>query len=129
MIIKTKQTRSEILREGEHSPTLNSVKGLPTDADPKKVSFGFKFPGHEGEITKELPLSFEEGAPLRKDVETLLGKGLTAKEAAEGINLNDLVGKPCRVVVMHKAGAGGKPKAVVTVIMPPATAPAPAAAS
>ena len=54
--------------------------------------------------------------PLRKDVETLRGSELTAGEALAGLDITKLIGQRCQVVVMHKVGSGGKPKAVVSLV-------------
>ncbi len=117
MIVKSKKT-SRLVPEGTHPASLVSVTGKPNDIEPKKIIFGFKVNGHEGELTKEVPVSFEERATLRKDVETLQGRQLTAKEAEEGINLQSLVGRRCQAIVTHKSGVGGKPVAVVTLLQP-----------
>jgi hypothetical protein len=126
MIIKTKPTKSVILSEGSYLAKVASIKGSPDNTSPKKILFGFKVEGHEGEVSKELPYSFEEGAPLRKDVETLLGKQLRGDEAENGLDLDTLLHKECQIVVMHKSSAGGRSKAVVSVIMPAPQASKPA---
>lgn len=115
MIVKSKKS-SRLTPEGPHIATLASVKGKPNDEAPKKAILRFAIDGREDQVTKEVPVSFEEKAPLRRDAETLLGRQLTAKEAEEGLDLSSLVGRPCRVVVAHKPGVGGRPIAVVTLI-------------
>jgi len=117
MIIKASAPKSVLLAEGTYPATLSSNKGLPEGQAPKKVVLGFKPDGEESEVTKELPASLDEGKPLRKDVETLLGRQFTSSEARAGYDLDKLVGTRCRVVVMHKAGAGGKPQAAVSLIL------------
>jgi len=117
MLIKASAPKSVLLTEGTYPATLSSLKGLPELQVPKKVILGFKPDGHESEVTKELPASLDEGKPLRKDVETLLGRQFTPSEARAGYDLDKLISKRCRVVVMHKSGAGGKPQAVVSLIL------------
>lgn len=119
MIVKSKKA-SRLVPEGPHPAAVSSITGKPNDSEPKKVVIRFKVGNREEEITKELPVSFEERAPLRKDVETLLGRQLTANEAETGLDLQTLVGRPCQVVVTHKTGVGGKPVAVVTLVQPAA---------
>jgi hypothetical protein len=127
MIIKSKNTMA-ILKEGRYPATVGSIKAKPDEIKPKKIVFGYKIQGHEAEVEKEVPVSFEVDSPLRKDVETLLGRQLTKSEAENGIDLNTVVGKPGEVIVMHKAGAGGRPVLVVSVVLPSAaTTPQPAA--
>ena len=116
LILKASAPRTSLIAEGTYPATLKSIKGLPEEK-PRKVEFGFKTDNHEDIVTKELPLSFDEGTPLRNDTETLLGHELKASEAQAGFNPSTLNNKRCRVVVMHKSSAGGKAKAVVSVIM------------
>ena len=118
LILKASAPRTTLLAEGTYPATLKSVKGLPDDDNAKKVEFGFKTDHHDAIVTKELPVSFDEGTPLRNDTETLRGSELKPSEAVAGFNPAPLIGKRCRVVVMHKSGAGGRPYASVSVIMP-----------
>jgi hypothetical protein len=117
MMLKASQPKTVLLSEGTYPATLSSIKGLPDETNPKRVALGFKTPSHELELTKEVPVSFDSGKPLRKDAETILGRELTASEAQTGFDINTLIGEPCRVVVMHKAGAGGKTEAVVSIVL------------
>lgn len=119
MLLKASQPKNPLIPEGAYPTTLSSIKGLPDEQKPKKVALGFKIKGYETEVTKELPLSFDDGKPLRQDVETLLGRELTSTEAQAGYDIDQLIGTPCQVVVMHKSGSGGKPQAVVSLIQPP----------
>ena len=116
LILKASAPKTSLIAEGTYPATLKTIKGLPDDQKPRKVEFGFKTDNHEDIVTKELPFSFDEGTPLRNDAETLLGQELTASEAQDGFNPSPLIGKRCRVVVMHKSSAGGKAKAVVSVV-------------
>ena len=104
------------MKEGDHDAKVGSAKGIPNDNDPRRVGIGFKIEGQADEVFKEYPNSFDEGSPLRQDVETILGTQLTSKQATAGFESSKIIGKSCRVVAMHKAGAGGKPKAVVSVV-------------
>jgi hypothetical protein len=118
MLVKASAPKTSIHAEGTFLATLKAVTPLPDDKNPKKVGLGFKTDDDEGIVVKELPLSFDEGKPLRKDVETLLGRQFTPSEARAGYDLDKLHGKRCRVVVMHKSGSGGKPQAAVSLILP-----------
>ena len=117
MIVKSKKT-SRLIPEGPHLATLVSVAGKPNDADPKKILFHYKVDGREDEVIKEVPASFEERKPLRRDAETLLARQMTAKEAEDGLDLQTLPGKRCQIVVEHKSGVGGKTVASVALIQP-----------
>ena len=116
LILKASAPKSPLLKEGNHDAKVGSAKGIPNDTDPKRVGLGFKIDGQTDEVFKEYPYSFDEGSPLRQDVETILGTQLTSKQASAGFDPSKIIGKPCRVVVMHKSSAGGKPKAVVGVV-------------
>ena len=97
MMLKASQPKTVLLNEGTYPATLNSIKGLPDETNPKRVALGFKAEGYEPELTKEVPVSFDAGKPLRKDAETILGRELTASEAQAGFDINGLIGEPCRV--------------------------------
>ena len=124
MLIKAQPKPGALLSEGAYHATLTSIAGKPTEQDPKKVQFGFKVEGAKEELTKECPFSFDEGAPLRNDAETLLGRQLTSREAADGFDLATLIGKPCQVIVAHKAAPGGRLQPTVAVVQPAAKAAA-----
>lgn len=117
MIVKSKKSTS-LLPEGNHMATVSSVMGKPNNEAPKKIIIRYKVNGHGGEAVREVPNSFEERTPLRKDAEALLGRQLTAKEAEEGVDLEQFINSRCQIVVTHKTGVGGKPMAVVTLVQP-----------
>jgi hypothetical protein len=118
MLVKASAPKTSLHAEGTYPATLKTVTPLPDEKNPKKVGLGFKPDDDESIVTKEMPLTLDEGKPLRKDVETLLGRQFTSSEARAGYDLDKLIGKRCRVVVMHKAGSGGKPQAAVSLILP-----------
>jgi hypothetical protein len=62
------------------------------------------------------------GSPLRTDSITILGRSLTTEESENGMDLNQLIGKKCQIVVYHKSSAGGRPKPVVGNVLPAAAA-------
>jgi len=116
MIIKTKQVA--VLEEGSYNATVSSVTAKPNEAKPNKIVFGFKVDGFDKEVTKENPISFNAGSPLRSDTETIMNRSFTTDEANDGVDLKSLVGFKCQVVVFHKGGSGGRPKAAVSVVRP-----------
>jgi hypothetical protein len=117
MMLKASAPKIALIPEATYPATLSSIKGLPDETNPKKVAIGFKIDGHDTEVVKEVSVSFDTGKPLRKDAETILGRELTNSEAQSGFDINKLIGKLCQVVVMHKAASGGKPQAVVSVVL------------
>ena len=116
MVLKVTTSKTSLLSEGSHEATLSSIEGRPDKINPKKVVLGFKVKGHETEVFKELSPSFDSGKPLRKDAETILGHELTASEAEAGFDMDKLINTPCEVVVMHKAGVGGRIEAAVSLV-------------
>ena len=118
MIIKETINNQTLPQEGNYIAKVASVKVKPNEQAPKKLIVGFKIENHEKEILKEVPYSFNEGTPLRKDVETILASEFTKAKITQGFDLDELIGKPCGVVVMHKAAAGGKSVAVVGLVLP-----------
>jgi len=117
MILTASKPKTSLIAEGTYPATLKSIKGVPDDSNPRKVLIGFKPGGHELEVNKEFQASFDDGKPLRKDVETILGRQFTSKEAQTGFDITKLIGKRCQVVIMHKSGAGGKPQAAVSLVL------------
>jgi hypothetical protein len=117
MMLKASSPKTVLLSEGTYPATLASIKGLPDNTKPKRVALGFKVGNTDIEVTKELPASFDIGKPLRKDAESILGRELTSSEGQAGFDLNTLIGKTCQVVVMHRAGAGGKTSAAVSLVL------------
>jgi hypothetical protein len=118
MILKSNATKSSILNEGSYSATVSTIVFKPNETKPKSVLIGFKIQNHDEDVVKQVPASFESGAILRKDVEAILGRKLTDTEVYEGLDHNKLVDKECQIVVMHKAGAGGKKVPAVGLILP-----------
>jgi hypothetical protein len=116
MMLIASKPQTSLIPEGSYPATLSTVTGLPDEQKPKKVALGFKIDGQTAAVTKELPASLDANTPLRKDVETIRGSELTASEALAGLDITKLIGQRCQVVVMHKVGSGGKPKAVVSLV-------------
>lgn len=59
-------------------------------------------------ITKFYSLSFSEKANLRHDVEAMLGKPVADADARKGVDLETLLGFPCRLQVTHEPRPGGQ---------------------
>ena len=57
-------------------------------------------------ISKRYTLSVNEKANLRKDLESWLGRGITAQEEKEGFALGVLLGKPCLLSIIHAESNG-----------------------
>lgn len=93
-----------------------------------KIRFTFElsnekkeFKEGEGEkpfsISKEMTFSMNEKAHLRKMVEGMLGVALNDEEAY-AFEMEDALGKPCLLNVVHKVTASGNKIAVITTASP-----------
>lgn len=67
-------------------------------------------------ISRRYTLSVNEKANLRKDLESWLGRGITAQEEKEGFALGVLLGKPCLLSIIH-AESNGKTYANIAGVM------------
>lgn len=63
-------------------------------------------------------LSFSELSSLRKDVESMLGRKFTLPEAKSGYDVEELLGKPCRLQIIHDTKADGTIRDMIGTIMP-----------
>lgn len=109
--------------EGSHVARTYSLVELGTipgyqEKLQHKIRLSFELPNElhefkegEGEkpfsISQEYTLSVNEKANLRKLLHSVVGKSLSDSEA-EAYNLEDLVGKPLVVTVVHKKGDRGE---------------------
>jgi hypothetical protein len=110
MILKPQNRNKRIPAEGSYRATLKSVTYLPSEADPKRVAFEFQLRDYDESVTKDVPISFEPGAILVKDVESLRGAAFTTAEIQVGVDPATFVGTVVDLVVVSKIGPGGKPK-------------------
>jgi len=67
-------------------------------------------------ISKKYTLSLNEKANLRKDLESWLGRGITAEEEKNGFALGGMLGAPCLLSIIH-AESGGKTYANIAGVM------------
>ena len=67
-------------------------------------------------ISKKYTLSLNEKSNLRKDLESWLGRSITAKEEREGFALGSMLGAPCLLSVIH-AESNGKTYANIAGVM------------
>lgn len=87
-----------------------------------KVQFQWELPnelmddGRPLAISKKYTISLNEKANLRKDLESWLGRSITAKEEKEGFALGSMLGAPCLLSVIH-ADSNGKTYANIAGVM------------
>jgi hypothetical protein len=68
-------------------------------------------------ISNFYTLSFGDKANLRKDVEAMLGKTFSEEEAKAGYDIEDLLGKACRLQIVHEPKQGGGTRDQIGAIM------------
>ena len=92
----------------------------------ERAKFTFELTGHTQEngerttVVRSHSLKFTPKAGLTSTVEALLGRKLSDAEAAEGLDLEDLEGIRCRLVLEHKVSeTSGRSYANITSILPP----------
>jgi hypothetical protein len=67
-------------------------------------------------ISKKYTISLNEKANLRHDLESWLGRSITAKEEKEGFALGSMLGAPCLLSIIHNE-SGGKTYANIAGVM------------
>lgn len=68
-------------------------------------------------ISKTYTLSTNEKASLRKDLESWLGRSISAKEERDGFPIGSMLGAPCMLSVVHSEGSNGKVYANIGAVM------------
>lgn len=77
-------------------------------------------------ISRTYSMSLHEKSKLRKDLESWMGRKLTAEEAA-GFNLTTLLGKPCQLQVIHVDSNGRTYANINNIVNLPDNMPVPSA--
>lgn len=77
-------------------------------------------------ISRTYSMSLHEKSKLRKDLESWMGRKLTAEEAA-GFNLATLLGKPCQLQVIHVDSNGRTYANINNIVNLPDNMPVPSA--
>ena len=122
MKVKINVKPDALVPEGVHnSAKVNAIK---PKGDAKCIfDYGIVHGGREFVPTKLYPAKLECGSPLLHDAEIILGRKIVCDADGAEFDLNELVGKPCQVVVEHKRTSGGRVIAVVTTVFEPVKAP------
>jgi hypothetical protein len=119
MKLKINKPPGALPTEGTHGSTVKAVIDRP---ERKKVGIEFTLPGYEKPFPKEYPRSLDPHTPLFQEAQTIQGRRFTELEVGGDFDLDQLVGKPCQVVIAHRRTAGGRVTAVVSVVLPAAQA-------
>ena len=113
-----KTTRS-LVPESDYQATLSAIEPF-SNAYEERLAFAFTFTDgpYTGAIIEHATASkFTPSSKLANLVGTLLGRRLTAQDFSEGVDLDCLIGKVCRVTVIHKTDRAGTPYAEVAGVI------------
>ena len=104
---------------------IAKVNAIKPKGDAKCIGeFGIVHDGRDYVATKVWPAKLEGGSPLLHDAEIILGRKIVCDQEGAELDLEELVNKPCQVVVEHKKTSGGRVIAVVTTVFEPIKAEA-----
>jgi hypothetical protein len=103
-IISIDKPKQSTQTEGIVMAEVKKVVLEPNEKNPTTCALHFSFTDGT-ELPKRYPLSFQDG-PLRKDLETIMGRPLSAEEIAEGCDVSQVAGKQVPAVVFLKAAPG-----------------------
>jgi hypothetical protein len=133
VIVKSDSTPREMVPAGSYFGVLAGMYDLGTQASGEygpKHQFLFvwelhkrKGPARDGQgnvltINNYYNLVFTPKANLRCDIEAMLGRAFTAEQAKEGIDIETLLGTPCRIQVVHTEKQDGGTKEKIKTITP-----------
>tara|TARA_S200002703_G_scaffold21157_1_gene17673 strand:+ start:4581 stop:5177 length:597 start_codon:yes stop_codon:yes gene_type:complete len=119
----TGRKERKMVPEGSHVARLYGIVDLGTQdtfyGPKKQVAMMYELPDETHVFREEDgpqpmgrhridPASLNEKSNLLKQLKALNGKAFTAKELAAGITLEDQLGKPCLVSVVHRKGKDGQ---------------------
>lgn len=117
-----------IIPAGTHVARCYGIIDLGTQYSEKfgnwsrKVQFQWELPnelmddGRPLAISKKYTISLNDKANLRKDLESWLGRSITADEEKNGFALGSMLGAPCLLSVIH-ADSNGKTYANIAGVM------------
>lgn len=117
-----------VVPAGTHVARCYGIVDLGTQYSEKfgnwshKVLFQWELPNEQMDdgrplaISKKYSLSLNEKSNLRHDLESWLGRSITAKEEKEGFALGSMLGVPCLLSVIH-AESNGKTYANIAGVM------------
>jgi hypothetical protein len=113
LIAKNESGEKGIISAGTHVARCYGVIDLGTQYSVKfgrwanKIMLQFELPADETEdgrpsiISKKYTLSLNDKASLRKDLESWLGRPVTAAEERDGFALGSMLGTPCLLSILH----------------------------
>jgi hypothetical protein len=117
LIAKNEVGEKGVIPAGTHVARCYGIIDLGTQYSEKfgrwanKIMIQFELPadltddGRPAIISKKYTLSLNDKASLRKDLESWLGRPVTAKEECEGFGLGSMLGAACLLSILHGENA------------------------
>ncbi|MFZ2414143.1 MAG: hypothetical protein WAW16_07985 [Candidatus Cryosericum sp.] len=117
LIAKNEVGEKDIIPAGTHVARCYGVIDLGTQYSEKfgkwanKIMIQFELPadpmddGRPSVISKKYTLSLNDKASLRKDLESWLGRPVTAREEHDGFPLGSMLGTACLLSILHSENA------------------------
>lgn len=118
MKIKITSKSIELPPEGLTNAVVSSTSD--SGANSCTIEFSVSCNGKTFPAIKRYKKELKAGSDLSKDAQTILGRPFHELEAAGEFDSDELNGKPCQVVIIHKKTSGGKLQAVVNTVLPAA---------
>lgn len=127
LIAKNEVGEKDVISSGTHVARCYGIIDLGTQYSEKfgkwanKIMLQFELPGDltDGRpsiISKKYTLSLNDKASLRKDLESWLGRAVTAEEERDGFALSSMLGSACLLSILHGEN-GDKTYAYVAGVM------------
>ena len=117
LIAKNEVGEKGVIPAGTHVARCYGIIDLGTQYSEKfgrwanKIMIQFELPadrtddGRTSIISKKYTLSLNDKASLRKDLESWLGRAVTAKEERDGFALGSMLGAACLLSILHGENA------------------------
>ena len=120
MKIKSTKGKSSLLPQDIYDGVLKEFGLEPKGSEnPEKGVFTFEVTGKDGKqykVQKVCPANLDPDSAMRTVIQALLVRPLSDSEIEEGFDPESLVNTKCRLMVVHRNGAGGRLQLAVDAI-------------
>jgi hypothetical protein len=105
-VVKPKNTaKPELVQEGIHSATLTNVTAF-SNAYGERIGFEFTLED-DSKVMRSTNTALTARSKLTEVIQGLMGRALTSKELEAGVDLDELIGTECQVLVTNSASKNG----------------------
>lgn len=95
---------------------VSQVEKAPKPNQTAEIKIEFTVEGVAETMEKKYPAVLAGRSPLKREAQAILGRNLAQTEVAR-FDTDVLLKRPCRVIVVHQAEGGGKPKARIKAVL------------